>query len=208
MKNPLSLIALLAAIAATPSFADQLYIGAEIGELRYGSDSSSKFIKEQIDSIDDAYMTTLKIGSQFGEHLRVYGYFQGNGTTEFDCYNLLGAGTKFTMSNEGYQYGIGVDYLYRFLPRNYLTIGGRVGHYKNELNYSISDEYDTVKGRLDFSGLTSGISATIGHEFTDHLSLELGYRYEKFENDDKYLFEKRITFDDAHQAFVGVNYTF
>ncbi|OOF13049.1 MULTISPECIES: outer membrane protein [unclassified Salinivibrio] len=186
-----------------------LYVGGELGYIRFGSDTSSDTAKQRANDIDDGGMATLKVGSYFGQNLRVYGYLQRNIETEVSySLSLNNENLSAELSREGYQYGVGADYLYHFMPKNYLSIGARIGHYDNEIQYSASAMGETLKGRTKTDGLATGISAGIGHEFTDHFSLELGYRYEKLEKDDNVLLGQRITFEDTHQAFLGLNYTF
>lgn len=188
---------------------NSLYVGGELGYIRFGSDTNSNTTKQLANDIDDGGMATLKVGSYFGPNVRIYGFLQRNGETEVS-YHLFPSNNEFNskMSREGYQYGVGADYLYHFMPKNYLSIGARVGHYENEIHYSVSAMGGTQKGQKKTNGLATGISTSIGHDFTEHLSLELGYRYEKLEKDDNVLLGQRITFEDTHQAFLGFNYTF
>ncbi|OOF26052.1 hypothetical protein BZJ19_05815 [Salinivibrio proteolyticus] len=201
-------VALIAALYVTPTFANSLYLGAELGHIRYGSETSGPVTEQLADDIDDGAMATLKVGSYFGPNLRVYGFLQRNGESEVSYRELSATGSQFTLSRDGYQYGVGSDYLFHLTPASYISVGGRVGYYYNTLDVSARASGQTLTSQIDTDGIAAGLSTSIGHHFTDHISLELGYRYEKLEKDDNVLLGQRITFEDTHQAFLGLNYTF
>ncbi|QIR05282.1 outer membrane beta-barrel protein [Salinivibrio costicola] len=207
MKTTFCCVAVSAALFASSTFAESLYLGAEVGNIRYKSDTSGPVTKTFADDIEDSFMTTLKVGSYLSPKLRVYGFLQRNGETEASHQDLASS-TKLTISRDGYQYGVGSDYLFHFTPASYISVGGRVGFYSNTLDMKATFGDDSVSRKMDTDGYTAGLSTSIGHNFTDHMNLELGYRYETLEEEKIVLYDQHITDEDTHQFFLGLNYTF
>ena len=201
---------LTAAVFCAPSFANQNYMALELGAGEYNMsgnlyDATKKHSKE----IKETGLIGLKAGRYLNENIRVYGYLQANPGTEIDHLGYDGR-SSVKEKHDAAELGAGADYLHHITKQFYLLSGANLGIYRDEMEYSFDG--GAVKAKDKNTGAVLGANLGMGYHFTEQFSMELGYRYSHYINNEHDFYingqKATINFDGSHVGYVNASYLF
>ena len=209
MKKTLLLTATTAAVFCAPSFANQNYVALELGAGEYNmSGNLYDATKEHSKEIKETGLIALKAGRYLNENVRVYGYLQANPGTEID--HTLNGHSIVKEKHDAAELGAGADYLHHITKQFYLLSGANLGIYRDEMEYSFGG--GAVKEKDKNTGAVLGANLGMGYHFTERFSMELGYRYSHYINNEHDFGEDgdkaTINFDSSHVGYLNASYAF
>ncbi|MDN3609335.1 outer membrane beta-barrel protein [Vibrio ostreicida] len=198
--NKAILLAASTALISLPSLAGQNYVALEIGNGSYDV-SATDGARTVVNDMRNTGFISLKGGHYFSDNLRAYGYVQTGGETSVE---YIRDNIKFAISS--YELGIGADYLFNVSNNFYLLAGTNIGLHNSKFEIS-----GTKTGRHindSNSVLASGVILGAGYHFTKQFSMELGYRYSYF-HDNEFKFEgTEAKFKASNTAYLNASYAF
>lgn len=208
MRKHLIVVA-TAAIVSLPAFANTPYVAVELAAGSYNTSVTDAEDKMVADKLDNAGSFAIKAGSYVNDDVRVYGYLQYNGENELTITDPI-ENEKVKFNLEGYQFGVGSDYVYRIDNSFYVLAGGSLGFYQSELETSVTiSGFGTGTTTSKNSGLTYGLNAGLGYMFTDHFGMEAGYRFNYYSgNEHKVSDEPLAKFSSSNQGYINATYKF
>jgi outer membrane receptor protein involved in Fe transport len=201
---------LTAAVFCAPSFANQNYMALELGAGEYNMsgnlyDANKKHNKK----IKETGLIGLKAGRYLNENIRVYGYLQANPGTEIDHIGYDGR-SRVKEKHDAAELGAGADYLHHITKQFYLLSGANLGIYRDEMEYSFDGGAEKTKDKN--TGAVLGANLGMGYHFTEQFSMELGYRYSHYINNEHDFYingqKATINFDGSHVGYVNASYSF
>lgn len=203
------LIAATAAAVSLPTFANTPYIAVELAGGQYNTSAADEESKTVVDKLDNAGSFAIKGGSYLTENVRVYGYVQYNGESELTIIDVEeNARVKFQL--DGYQFGVGSDYVYHVDNSFYVLAGGSVGYYNSELETQVTPAGEmSASVTSKNSGLTYGLNAGLGYMFTEHFGMEAGYRFNYFNGNEHKVGDDNLgKFNSSNQGYINATYKF